>query len=54
MTTDKPKSALSLELILVIGVPVLSLVAGAAMLALAYSHAYTPLPSDAPVALHGS
>lgn len=51
---DKPRSPLSLELALVIGVPVLSLIVGAVMLALAYGHAWTPLPESAPVALHGS
>ena len=51
---EQPRSPLSLELALVIGLPVLSLIVGGVLLALAYSHAWTPLPETAPVALHGS
>ena len=48
---------LSIELALVIGLPVLTLIAGAITLALAYGQGFTPSPATAPIAptaLHGS
>jgi hypothetical protein len=52
--------AFSLELALVVGLPVLTLVAGALTLALAFGQGFTPMapatpatPAPAPTALHG-
>lgn len=47
------KPALSLELLLVVGLPVLTLVAGALTLALAFGQGFTPAPGAAPAAIHG-
>ena len=53
MTPVAPR-AFSLELLLVVGLPLLTLVAGAVTLALAFGQGFTPLPpSPAPAALHG-
>ncbi len=46
--------AFSLELLLVVGLPVLTLVAGALTLALAFGQGFTPAPTAAPTAMHGS
>ena len=51
---SSPRRALSLELVLVIGLPVLTVVAGLLMLALAFGSGFTPAPQAAPQALHGS
>jgi len=51
---SSPPRALSLELVLVIGLPVAALVAGALTLALAFGSGFTPAPQAAPQALHGS
>jgi hypothetical protein len=51
-TTAVPRS-FSLELLLMIGLPVLTLVAGAITMALAYGQGFTPAPAAAPTALHG-
>jgi len=48
------KHALSLELLLVVGLPVLTLIAGALTLALAFGQGFTPVHVAAPTALHGS
>ena len=55
-TTNPPAPrAFSLELLLVVGLPVLTLIAGALSLALAFSQGFTPAPAAAPAtALHGS
>ena len=47
----------SLELLLVVGLPVLTVIAGALTMALAFSQGFTPEPEPAPAAataLHGS
>ena len=45
----------SLELLLVVGLPLATLVAGAFTMALAFGQGFTPAPASAPpVALHGS
>ena len=44
---------LSLELLLVVGLPVLTLIAGTLTLALAFSQGFTPAPAAAPTELHG-
>jgi len=50
---ESPRS-FSLELALVVGLPVLTLVAGALTLALAYGQGFTPAPQPATTpALHG-
>jgi hypothetical protein len=53
MNETHPRS-LSLELALVVGLPVLTLVAGALTLALAYTQGFTTVPASAPTAVHGS
>ena len=53
MNPTIPRS-LSFELVLVIGLPVLTLIAGAITLALAYGQGFTPVQAAAPTALHGS
>jgi hypothetical protein len=51
---NKPR-AFSIELLLVVGLPLATLVAGAITLALAFGQGFTPAPASAPpVALHGS
>ena len=51
--TSAPR-AFSLELLLVVGLPLLTLVAGALTLALAYGQGFTPMPpAAAPAAQHG-
>jgi len=49
------RRVLSLELLIVVGLPALTLVAGAITLVLAYSQGFTPAPAAtaAPAALHG-
>lgn len=59
MTPTARPSPLSLELALVVGVPLLTVVAGAFMVALSLSHGFTavatpPAGSAAAVAPHGS
>jgi len=54
MSTPHLPRSFSLELLLVIGLPVLTLVAGALTLALAYGQGFTPVTQPAPTALHGS
>jgi hypothetical protein len=51
-TTAVPRS-FSIELLLMIGLPVLTLVAGAITMALAYGQGFTPAPAAPPTALHG-
>ena len=46
--------AFSLELLLVVGLPLLTLVAGALTLALAFGQGFTAMPAAAPTAMHGS
>jgi hypothetical protein len=53
MSESHPRS-LSVELALVVGLPVLTLVAGALTLALAFTQGFTPVPTPAPVSMHGS
>ena len=53
MNAPTPR-AFSLELLLVVGLPVLTLVAGALTLALAFGQGFTPAQAAAPTALHGS
>ena len=48
---ETPRS-FSIELALVVGLPVLTLVAGALTLVLAYSQGFAPVPAAAPVSLH--
>jgi len=48
------RSALSLELLVMIGLPVAVLVASAVTLALAFGHGFTPVAPPDPVKLHGS
>ena len=43
-----------LELLLVVGLPVLTVIAGALTMALAFSQGFTPAAAPAPAALHGS
>lgn len=53
MTPTAPR-AFSLELLLVVGLPLLTLVAGALTLALAFGQGFTPVQANAaPPALHG-
>ena len=53
-TTAAPRRAFSIELVLVVGLPLLTVVAGALMLALAFNHGFTPVPAaSAPAAHHG-
>lgn len=52
MTAARTPRAFSLELVLVIGLPLLTLVAGAVTLALAYGQGFTPVPAAPPVAQH--
>lgn len=52
MNETMPRS-LSLELALVVGLPLLTLIAGAITLALAYGQGFTPTAPAAPTALHG-
>lgn len=47
------RRALSLELLLVVGLPLLALAAGAVTLGLAYGQGFTPAPQAEPAALHG-
>lgn len=54
MPESAPRSPLSLELVLAIGVPVIAVIAGVFMIALSLSQGFTPVPSAAPAALHGS
>lgn len=53
-TAPRQPSGFSLELLLVVGLPVLTLVAGAVTLALAFGQGFTPVPPAAPTALHGN
>ena len=53
-TATRLPSSFSLELLLVVGLPVLTLVAGAITMALAYGQGFTPAPPAAPTALHGN
>jgi hypothetical protein len=46
--------AFSLELLLVVGLPLVTLVAGAIMLSLAFGQGFTPITPPDPVKLHGS
>ena len=52
MNPAQPRS-LSLELALVVGLPLLTLAAGAVTLALAFGQGFTPVAQPAPTALHG-
>lgn len=52
MSESHPRS-LPLEVALVVGLPVLTLVAGALMLALAFGQGSTPAAASAPVGMHG-
>lgn len=53
MTPTSPR-VFSLELLLVVGLPLLTLVAGALTLALAFGQGFTPVPPNpTPPALHG-
>ena len=51
---DAPRRAFSLELLIAIGVPVVTVIGGAVMLALAFGHGFTPVAPPDPVKLHGS
>lgn len=53
MTAARPR-ALSLELLVAIGVPVVTVVGGVVMLVLAFGHGFTPVAPPDPVKLHGS
>jgi hypothetical protein len=55
MSTSDPRP-FSVELALVVGLPVLTLVAGALTLVLAFSQGFTPMPTAGTTAtkLHGS
>jgi hypothetical protein len=52
MSKPTPR-AFSLELLLVVGLPAATLVAGAVTLALAFGQGFTPVPQDVPAAMHG-
>jgi hypothetical protein len=56
VTAQPQRRALSLELVLVVGLPVLTLVAGALTLVLAFSQGFTPVavPGTTATKLHGS
>ena len=47
-------STWSLELLLVIGLPALTIVAGLYAMTLAYTHGFTPVPQAPPPAVHAS
>jgi hypothetical protein len=48
------RRAVSLELLVMIGLPLVTVVAGLLMLALASSSGFTPVPPPDPAKLHGS
>lgn len=48
------RGSLSPELVIAVGLPLLTVVAGMLMLALAFGHGFTPVPPPDPVKLHGS
>ena len=51
--SHSPRRGFPLELALVVGLPLATLIAGALTLALAYGQGFTPAPPAAPVVLHG-
>lgn len=56
MTPRPPprRSAISLELLVMLGLPLVTLLAGALTMALAFGQGFTPVAPPDPVKLHGS
>lgn len=53
MSDPRPRE-FSLALLVAIGVPVITVIGGVVMLALAFGHGFTPVAPPDPVKLHGS